>query len=359
MVGMERVATAGRSTTIGDVARAAGVSASTVSYVLSGKRSISAATRERVQQAIADLGYRPHAGARALASSRTAVIGLVAPLRTGVDVNVIMQFVAGIATRALHFEYDVLLLTRDDVAGIERLSRGSMVDALIVMDVEAQDPRIETLVSVRQPVVLIGLPDRPRGLSCVDLDFDAVGRLAVTQLGALGHRSLGLIAPSPSVLKRGTSYADRLLGGARAQAAEDGLTLTVQPTDPSHAGGREATRSLLQSVDVTGVIVHNEAALPGVLEAIREADRQVPGEIDVVAVGPPEIAANQSPLVSSIEIPAQQIGAAAVDMVMERLGDGSPAQTRLFAPELTARESAPELTARDSEPGRTSAALSP
>ena len=67
--------------TIADVAKAAGVSSSTVSYVLSGKRPISQATRHRVEKAIRDLGFSPHAGARALASSRTNVLGLVVPLR--------------------------------------------------------------------------------------------------------------------------------------------------------------------------------------------------------------------------------------------------------------------------------------
>ena len=67
--------------TISDVARAAGVSMSTVSYVLSGRRPISAETQARVKAAIAELGYHPHAGARALASSRTSVLALVVPLR--------------------------------------------------------------------------------------------------------------------------------------------------------------------------------------------------------------------------------------------------------------------------------------
>src|SRR4051794_31786511 len=79
--------------TIADVAREAGVSTSTVSYVLSGKRTISAATRARVQEASTRLGYRPNQRARALASSRSRVIALVVPLRPEVDVAVVMQFV--------------------------------------------------------------------------------------------------------------------------------------------------------------------------------------------------------------------------------------------------------------------------
>ena len=98
--------------TIADVASHAGVSMSTVSYVLSGKRPISEETRRRVQASIRALGYHPHAGARALASSRANVIALVIPLRTGVHVPVVMQFVVSVVTSARTYDHDVLLLTQ-------------------------------------------------------------------------------------------------------------------------------------------------------------------------------------------------------------------------------------------------------
>ena len=79
-----------------DVAKAAGVSTSTVSYVLSGKRTISEETREQVLAAIRKLDYSPHSGARSLASSRSNVLGLMVPLRADVNVSVIMQFVTGL-----------------------------------------------------------------------------------------------------------------------------------------------------------------------------------------------------------------------------------------------------------------------
>src|ERR1700733_7256876 len=102
---------------LSEVARHADVSPSTVSYVLSGKRSISEQTRRRVLASIATLGYRPHAGARALASSRSNVIALVVPLRSGSYVPVLMQFVVSVVTTARGHDHDVLLLTQDE--GVE------------------------------------------------------------------------------------------------------------------------------------------------------------------------------------------------------------------------------------------------
>jgi DNA-binding LacI/PurR family transcriptional regulator len=109
--------------TLADVARHAGVAASTVSYVLSGKRSVSEETRERVQQAIQVLNYHPHAGARALASSRSNVLALIVPLRSDMYVPVMMEIAIGVVTTARGYGYDVLLLTNDEgSAGIRRVT---------------------------------------------------------------------------------------------------------------------------------------------------------------------------------------------------------------------------------------------
>src|SRR5690606_37452459 len=91
--------------TIADVARHAGVAVSTVSYVLSGKRSISASTRNRVMESIRALGYEPHASARALASKRANVIALVLPLRAGMHLPVLMQFATTVVTTARTYEH--------------------------------------------------------------------------------------------------------------------------------------------------------------------------------------------------------------------------------------------------------------
>ena len=97
--------------TINDVAREAGVSTSTVSYVMSGKRTISKETRDIVEAAMRRLSYSPRSSARALASSRSNVLGLVVPLRADVNVGVVMQFVTAVVTTARTFNQDVLLLT--------------------------------------------------------------------------------------------------------------------------------------------------------------------------------------------------------------------------------------------------------
>jgi DNA-binding LacI/PurR family transcriptional regulator len=159
-------ATEPRRVTITDVARHAGVALSTVSYVLSGKRVISATTRQRVLASVRALGYHPNAGARALASKRANVIALVLPLRSGMHVPVLMQFATAVVTSARQYDHDVLLMTADEgPAGLTRIAASALVDGLIAMDVEMRDPRVPLLRELDRPSVLLGFPDVASGLS--------------------------------------------------------------------------------------------------------------------------------------------------------------------------------------------------
>jgi DNA-binding LacI/PurR family transcriptional regulator len=324
--------------TINDVARAAGVSPSTVSYVLSGRRPISAPTRARVQAAIAELGFHPHAGARALASSRTNVLALVVPLRADVNVPVIMQFATAVVTAARTYNHDVLLLTKDEgTAGLERVANSTMVDALIVMDVEKDDVRLPALRRLKQPSVLIGLPGDPGGIACVDLDFAAAARESLRHLARHGHRRVALIGPSPAVYRRGTGYAERFLAGFAAEAAALGLATVTHPCEP----GRDGVLACLAGVEAelpgtTALVVHNEEALRPLLDHL---GGRVPAELSVVAVCPRDVALAMPLPLTSVDIPTHEVGGLAVETAM-RLLDGRPIEpVRLLPPMLVERGS--------------------
>lgn len=188
--------------TLAEVAQHAGVSASTVSYVLSGKRSISAPTRERVERSIRELGYHPNAGARALASrasSRSNIIALMMPLRSDMYVPVMMEIAIAVATTARAHGNDVLLLTGEEgPAAVRRIEGSALADAMILIDVELDDERLPLIRDAERPVALIGLPADPTGLTCVDLDFTATGALCVEHLAALGHREIASSGKSPA-----------------------------------------------------------------------------------------------------------------------------------------------------------------
>ncbi|GAA3953941.1 LacI family DNA-binding transcriptional regulator [Actinoplanes auranticolor] len=327
--------------TISDVARAAGVSMSTVSYVLSGRRPISAETQARVKAAIAELGYHPHAGARALASSRTSVLALVVPLRVDVSVPVIMQFVTAVVTAARTYNHDVLLLTKDEgTAGLERVAGATMVDALIVMDVERDDVRIPALGRLKQPSVLIGLPDDAAGIACVDLDFAATAAECLRHLAGHGHRRIALVGPSPAVYERGTTYASRFLTGFTDAAAELGLDTVAHPCGPGAAGVRECLAEIdAELPEVSALVVHNEEALVPLLEELRASGRRVPEDLSIVAVCPRDVAVGLPVRLTSADIPAHDVGTLAVETAMNLLDGRRTPGTRLLAPTIVERDS--------------------
>ena len=330
--------------TINDVATAAGVAPSTVSYVISGKRSISPKTRRLVEESIRTLGYHPHAGARALAGSRTNVLALVVPLRTDLNVGVVMEFVASAVTAARAHDHDLLLLTKDEgPAALQRVASSAIADALMVMDVEAADPRVPMLLALDRPVVLIGVPDHPAGLSCVDLDFTAAGSACVAHLSDLGHRSVALVGPSPEVYKRGTSYATRFLRGFTEAARQREVRATSRPCAPSYEAVSACLDDLLAgSPGLTGLVVHNEAVLAGLLSHLRARGLRVPEDISVVAVCPDSMAEQHSVTLTTVAIPAEEVGTQAVEMTMRRLNGHETSEIRLLGPRLTRRASTAE-----------------
>ncbi|WP_016905784.1 LacI family DNA-binding transcriptional regulator [Streptomyces xiaopingdaonensis] len=326
---------------ITDVARRAGVSPSTVSYVLSGKRTISAETRQRVEESIRELGYRPHAGARALASSRSNVLALVMPLRPGVHVPVQMQFAAAVATKARAHDHDVLLVTQEEgEEGLRRVANSALVDGLIVMDVQMQDARIPLLRALGLPSVLIGFPARADELTCIDLDFTATGERCVDHLAELGHRCVALLGSPPEVYARGTGFAQRTAAGFTSAARRRGMASTVVPVEPGRDAARRTVERLLREQPaLSALVVHNEPALGALVEAFQRAGMAVPEELSVVAVCPDEVAENAAVPVSSVSIPAVEVGEGAVELLMAKLADRDVPDATLLPPRLTLRAS--------------------
>lgn len=272
--------------TIEDVAREAGVSISTVSYALSGKRAITADTRLRVLDAAARLGYAPKAAARALAARRSDIIAVTTPLHPDTDHSAHMAFAMAVTTAARDHDYDTLLLVQDDaLEGMRRSAATSLADGIVVLDVAAHDERAELARSLACPVVFIGIPLDTEGLTCVDLDFRAAAIEAVDALHAHGHRRIGMISQSPDAIARESNYPLRIEQAFLERARELGIEHTVVRPDP--ADPRAVVDELLdERPDLTAVLMstltETAAALPP--SAARRGLR-VPEDLSVVTVG--------------------------------------------------------------------------
>ncbi|MES2866401.1 MULTISPECIES: LacI family DNA-binding transcriptional regulator [Microbacterium] len=212
-------------TTIHEVAKAAGVSISTVSYALSGKRPVSEKTRQRIEDAVTALGYQPDAGARMLAGRRTHIFALTEPLRADTHAPTHMAFVLATAIAARRRGYDILLLTDEQASeGMNRVAASRLVDAILVLDVAPDDERVAIARAVSTPTVFIGVPEDHNQLMCVDMDFAAVGDLAVDRLADAGYNRMMLLGQT-EVSYRRSNFPRRLLHAAQDRAAERGIDL--------------------------------------------------------------------------------------------------------------------------------------
>ncbi|MEU9047537.1 MULTISPECIES: LacI family DNA-binding transcriptional regulator [unclassified Kitasatospora] len=332
--------------TLADVARHAGVSSSTVSYALSGKRPISDETRIRVEQAITDLGYHPNAGARALAGKRSHIIALVVPLHPEVHVPTMMEIAIAVTVAAREHGYDVLLLTNDEgPEGVRRVAATGLADGVILMDVRLDDDRVPVLRAEDIPAALIGLPDDPAGLSCVDHDFATAGALCADHLADLGHRDIAFIGYSSGVYRRHAGYAERTLTGFRARAERRGLRFLHRPCEGTYEStAGTLARILADRPDTTGFVVQNEAAIGPLLSLLRAGGRTVPEDASVIAICPDPLAEQHSPRLTSVTSPRKDLGQVAVEQVMARIaaraaGDDPEDRLVLMPPELMVRES--------------------
>nr|WP_198586900.1 LacI family DNA-binding transcriptional regulator [Glycomyces xiaoerkulensis] len=330
---------AGRGVTIADVAARAGVATSTVSYVLSGKRSISPDTARRVMDAVAELGYHPHAGARSLASRKAGVVAMMLPLRRGMHLPVLMQFASGAVTEARRHDQDVLLMTADEgPAGLARVAASAIVDGLILMDVEVRDRRVETLRRLGLPSVLIGFPADAEGLTCVDLDFSAAGAECADYLIERGCRDITLLGAPEAVYERRTGFAERVRSGFLDRGRTGARTRARACPDEAVAVQRSVKELLASRPDLDGLAVHNESAVPHVMHALADAGKRVGRDFHVVVIGPDEVAERVHPQLPSVLVPAEELAEIAVGHLMRKLGGLPVPEATLVEPRLTRRD---------------------
>ncbi len=273
--------------TITDVARLADVSVSTVSYVLSGIRPISAATALKVRAAMDELGYQPNAFARGLASRRTRTLGLMFPTpERGLGVTE-LEFITSAAQACREAKYQMVLWTTQihESAELKALTGSGLVDGVIVMEVRLVDERIDLLREAGLPFTLIGQTQNTQDLSYVDIDFEATVREAVRHLTELGHTQIALLTRSESEFIDRYGPTVRVNDAFAAVMAQRGLTPRALPCADDPEAGRVAFADFLDdSPDLSAIISMNDRATIGVIDAIEGAGWSVPGDFSVMSL---------------------------------------------------------------------------
>lgn len=306
-----------------DVARRAGVAQSTVSYVLSGSRKISDKTRRQVERAIAELGYTPHAAAQALRGDKSDTLVLSLPADEGVTSVVIGVYVIELAQAARRSGLDLLLATDADQPerALQKIIGSRRADAVILMSIGKQDPRVAVAVASGIPAVSIGRPDPDGDLAWVDFDFATAVGLAVGRLAERGHRCIVYAGPSDEEVDAGYLYVTRAREAALAAARARGMTVT---SVNSSRDGVEFERRLLAAMDAQpeppGILGMSVQSL-GVMNAIiRSRLGEEAARTNVVFIGWDGFDAELQPGQAFIRNSIRTLATMTVDAIVDGLG---------------------------------------
>jgi DNA-binding LacI/PurR family transcriptional regulator len=327
--------------TIREIARRSGVSKGAVSFALNGHPGVSAATRARVLRVAAELNWVPNSAARMLSGARTDTFGLVLardPATLGSE-PFYMEFIAGLesvlATHAHALMLQVVADVDAEIATYRTWSAQRRVDAVFVVDVRVDDPRIPALEELEMPAVVVGDPSLAGALTCVWTDDAAAVDQAVQYLAGLGHRRVGRVAGIAElghVRIRDEAFA--------AAAAGYGLELSTVHTDFSGDGGAAATRALLaQEPRPTALVFDNDLMAVAGLSAITGSGLRVPADVTLVAWDDSTLCRITHPPLTAMGHDIVAYGAAAARRLFGRLAGEEVAADLAGTPTLCVRGS--------------------
>lgn len=316
--------------TMRDVAAAAGVSLSTVSYVVTGNKKLPPETVAKVRASILELGYSPNAAGRALSLGRTNIIGVVASIVTDLsepEADIFMRFMRAAMFSAKSYGYDILLMGR----GEDELLAAPLVDGLLVMDIRFDDARLPLIKSLGRPAVLVGMPEDSAGMSAVDLDFAASGRLAIEHLVSLGHRDIAVLGSATAGTSE-LSWSVRFERGLRQSAQEHAVS-------PSFWTAGSSARDLDGWLDeaarerpgTSAIVLLNVALLDALLRRAAERGVSIPRDLSIVVLASDEHLAHRHPEITLLDVPGAHMLENAIKLLRRELS-GDATLTRELIP---------------------------
>jgi DNA-binding LacI/PurR family transcriptional regulator len=320
-----------------DVARLAGVSHQTVSRVLNGHPNVREQTRLRVRAAITELGYRPNTAARALATGRSRVIGVVAQNSTLYGPAATLDAITAAAI-SQDFTLSVVIIRKFShhaVTSAVNLHLDQRVAGLVMIaPVEVATEALEDLTTEIPLVTIDGDPLRATRL--VAVDQEAGGYLATRHLLDAGHRTVWHVCgPAGWYDSMG-----RIAGWRRALAEAGAEIPPLLTADWSAASGYRVGQMLARMTDVTAVFTANDHLALGVLRALNERGRKVPGDLSLVGFDDVPEAEFYTPPLTTIRPDFESVATASMEMLLEQITSGQQhTERKIIPPRLITRSS--------------------
>jgi LacI family transcriptional regulator len=334
--------TPGRHVSITDVARRAGVSVTTVSHVLSGRRPVSEHTRQRVQRIITETGYQANQVARSLRMQRSYTIGLIIPDITN---PFYPSLASGMQEVLRTGGYDVIICNTNADPEVERAVLTRMVtrrvDGVAFAGYYNHVREVGPAVKVGIPVVLLGTQVPGPGIDVLSTDDLAAGQIASRYLIERGYRRIGFIT-GPA----GAGPAAERVAGYRRALSEAGIRFDktlIAREEFSRVGGASGIARLLDLArPPQAVLCTNDVVAIGALDTVRGRGLRVPDDVAVMGFDDIDAAALISPALTTVSVIPVQQGRALGELLLRRIEGPQPEEPQriLFEPFVVARETA-------------------
>jgi LacI family transcriptional regulator len=330
--------------TMADVAKYAGVTKTTVSRVLNNKGEISPKTREKVLKAVEHLGYRRSRIARGLATDQTFLLGLIVP---SISNEFFTEIVRGAEDTAWENDYKILLCNTEGdwvrEEGMFLFLEDIQVDGIVVCAPRLPEERLVPLVEQFQNVVVVnGQGIAWRELAGAIETDDAEGmKQAVSHLISGGRRHLTYLGGPPDArvsTERYHGFVNALQ--AAGYTPNPAWHATCHPANLN--GGYEAFKQLRPVLsEIDGLVCFNDLVAAGAVRACAEMGLRVPDDVAITGCDDIQLATLVQPSLTTLQTPKQDIGALAINMLLERISGHHQHETVVIEQRLIIRESAP------------------
>ena len=311
-------------TTIRDVARIAGVSVASVSRVINNGPKVSAATREKVNKIMQDIGYTPNANARALVMRKSMTIGVVIPELTD---PFFASLANGIDKIARKRNMQLLLSTSSQSEASELAAINLLVEqrceVIVLHSKQLSDEQLIRLCEQNAGLVIIDRYVEQIKEKCIWLDNEEGGKMAARHLLSLQHLNIACISSKYDIedpMLRLKGFTDEL---KKSDIDIDKALVTYG--EPNQKGGEIAAQHLLASrKKFTAIFVYNDAMAVGVITTLEDNGYSVPNDISVIGFDDALIASYSRPRLTTLHYPVEDMAQRAAELALQAVGHTQP-----------------------------------
>ncbi|MDQ0430452.1 LacI family transcriptional regulator [Planomicrobium stackebrandtii] len=317
--------------TIYDVAREANVSMATVSRVVNANQNVKPATRKKVLKVIEELGYRPNAVARGLASKKTTTVGVIIP---DISNSMYAELARGIEDIATMYRYNIILSNSDQNQNKElqllETMLGKQVDGIVFMSDVISTELLYEMERSPTPIVLAGSIDESAAIASVNIDYYGAAYEAVKKFIENGHKKIAFVSgPLTSMINK--EYKLKAYKEALADAGIDYDENLVVECNNSYDEGMESVQTLAP-FEPTAYFVSNDEMSIGVIHGLEEQGKKIPSDAEVISYENSKLARMARPMLTSVAFPLYDIGAVSMRLLTKYMNNEEIEEKQVILP---------------------------